>query len=102
MRYRAEHAAQAVAQLLERHHQRGERGIVLRGQFREARAILDQHLFKGGTRMARLDTPEVRQCAEFQKWIVHRSILADARRDPAPGDMTGEHVSLALAKPPRG
>ena len=38
-------------------------------------------------RMARLDTPKVRQRAEFQKWIVHRSILADARRDPATGDI---------------
>jgi hypothetical protein len=37
----------------------------LRSQFREAFTVLRQHLFKGGTRVSRLNTSEVRQRAEF-------------------------------------
>ena len=65
MRDRAEHPAQAVAQFLDRHDQRGKSRIGLRRQLREARAILRQYLFQCRTSMAGLDTPEVRQSAQI-------------------------------------
>jgi hypothetical protein len=37
----------------------------LRSQLGQARTILCQHLFKSGTRVARLDTSEIRQRAKF-------------------------------------
>ncbi len=64
MRDRAEHPAQTVAQFLDRHDQRCKGRIVFRCQLREARAVLRQYLFQRRTSMARLDAPEVRQCAQ--------------------------------------
>ncbi len=86
MRDRAPRAAQAVAQLLDRRHQRGKRGIGLRRQFLEARAIFRQHRFQRRAGMARLDSPEGGQLAKIQKWVVHDlQILPDAGLAPGRG-----------------